>query len=157
MKFIKNEDEKCFSLSQMQAGIFERAAKDQISSYFFIKVYMHSDEVNKLDDESIFYTGLSRESIYLPILRKMKKTSGEAYPIEIMHWIGYFYRTACYLTGKRSKWMFNQISPSYLKDVYYTYHSLDITKAVQLVLDSKIQKEETDHERIMRILRETWK
>ncbi|MCR5079565.1 MAG: hypothetical protein K6B65_06605 [Bacilli bacterium] len=155
MKFSRDNDERCYALCKMQASIFDHAYKDFVPSYYFIKVYMNSIEASKLDDLSVFLTGMSQESIYASIKSKIKKKSGTLYSAEEIHWIGYIYRCASYMWDKESKWLFKHIAPSYLRGVYYPYHSLDVKKALQLIWDDRIGEEETGHERIMRILRES--
>ena len=97
---------------------------------------MYSKDAKMLDDLSFLLSGSSEAEIYLNILSCMKKKSGGTiYPKSIMHWIGFFYRYASYLTGIKSKELFEKIPPKYLLKVYPLYHGVDIQKAIQMVFD----------------------
>ena len=135
MKFLRNKDDLCYSLASMQARIFEKSVDDNIPSYFFIQQYMLSDYVSLLDNLSYFESGLSELELYLNIKDGVKRNKGKIYPKEIMHWIGFFYRYASYLSGIESKTLFKEINPNKLCEVYPLYHGLDIQKAVETILD----------------------
>ena len=156
MKQLKEFDKVGHNLASIQARIFSESLKDKIASYAFIKIFMHHPMVESMDDLS-FDTGvISEQDIYATVVRSIKnKNRGTLYSDGTIHWIGYFYRAFCYVTNYSSKTAFKLISPTYLQKVYIAYHSQDIVKAIQWVIDDRRIPLETDKERIMRILRET--
>ena len=135
MNFLRKKDDLCYSLASMQARIFEKSVDDNIPSYFFIQQYMLSNYTSLLDNLSYFESGLSELELYLNIKNTVKRNRGKVYPKEIMHWIGFFYRYASYLSGIDSKTLFKKINPNKLCEAYPLYHSLDIQKAVETILD----------------------
>ena len=136
MKFLRQKDDICYRMASMQASIFEKSSERNISSYYFIQEFMNSDDAKSLDDLSFLYGGSSELEIYINIINNAKrKEGGTIYPPEIMHWIGFFYRYAAYLTGVSSKKLFKLISPSVLNKAYPLYHSLEISKAVVTVFE----------------------
>lgn len=135
MKFLRKKDEIGYILASMQARIFERSAEEHMSSYFFIQTFCNSYEASRMDDLGFLLSGLSENEVYVTSKRKTKRNKGTVYPKQIMHWIGYFYRYASYLTNISSKQLFKKISPKYLLKVYPLYHSVDIVKAVEMVFE----------------------
>ncbi len=136
MNYLRKKDETCYKLASMQARIFEKSAYENIPSYFFIQQFMNSFEAQTIDDSSILISGLSELEIYLNIKKETKRKKGNVYPLGVMHWIGFFYRYASYLTGIDSKKLFKNINPKKLYDLYPSYHALDIEKAVGMVLEN---------------------
>ena len=135
MKFLRGKTEDAYQLASMQARIFEKSAEKEIPSYFFIQDFMFSNDAKGLDDLSFLTSGSSELEIYLNIINNLKRKTGTIYPSEIMHWIGFFYRYASYLSGLSSITIFKKISPQYLNKIYPLYHGLDIVKAVEMVFD----------------------
>ena len=52
-----------------------------------------------------------------------------------MHYIGYFYRMAAYLTGYSSIQLYRNIKPDLLNKNYRTLHSLTIEEAIKEVFE----------------------
>ena len=156
MNFSREFDKLGHDLASAQARIFARASRDGVSTYGFIKVFCHLPSVESLDDLTFPYGVLSEEDIFYEALRKVTpKKRGAVYEEAVAHWIGYFYRAYCYLTASRSKEAFRLIPPSYLVKVYSPYHSLDIAKAVQLVINDRAIVFPSPKQKIMAILKAT--
>lgn len=135
MKFLRKKDEIGYMLASMQARIFERSAKEGIPSYFFIQTLANSFDAYQLDDLSFLLSGSSEIEVYMNTKMHTKRKNGLVYPEPVMHWMGFFYRYASYLTNISSKQLFKKISPKYLSGVYPLYHSVDIVKAVEMVFE----------------------
>lgn len=135
MKFLRKKDEIGYMLASMQARIFERSAKEGIPSYFFIQTLANSFDANQLDNLSFLLSGSSEIEVYMNTKMHTKRKNGLVYPEPVMHWMGFFYRYASYLTNISSKQLFKKISPKYLSGVYPLYHSVDIVKAVEMVFE----------------------
>ena len=157
MKSLRNPDKNCHDLADIQARLFKKSALEKIPSFYFIKVFMHSEMVKKMDEvDSFLYGNISEQEIYMDVVRKIKNINrGEVYSASIMNWIGYFYRTMSFMTSLSSKRIFELVKPKYLCGVYPMYHSLDITKAVQMVMDDLKIILEDDNQRFMRIFQES--
>ena len=139
MKFFREKNDEIYSIASMQARVFERSSKEGLNSHDFIMAFMHSKEAMQLDIILFDNAGLSERELYSSIKTKISniKKRTAVYPENIMHWIGFFYRYASYLTGVPSFMLYKKITPKYLYSVYPAYHSLEISKAVSVVFDDK--------------------
>ena len=156
MSFLRDFDKLGHELASAQSRIFALSAANGIPSYGFIKVFSHMDEVRSLDDLSFPYGVRSETDLYHLCVGKMRNLDwGKTLDTRVMTWIGYFYRSYCYLTGVSSKMAFRRVPPSYLLKVYPAYHTQDIKKAVSLALEEKGEETEPE-ERLMAILRKTY-
>lgn len=153
MKFLRKKDDDCYRLASMQARIFEKSSNEGIASYFFIQKFMNSMDAKSLDDLSFLLSGSSEIELYFNCIKAVKRTKGQVYPSSVMHWIGFFYRYASYLTGISSMELFKKISPKYLNQVYPLYHGLDIVKAIEMVFESQHIEQETPNERFINLYR----
>lgn len=151
MKFLRKKNDEIYRLGSMQARIFAKSAQDHIPSYFFIQSFMNSEDSKSLDDLSFLLSGSSELEIYQNVSSKVKRRNGIVYPEEIMHWIGFFYRYASYLTNIDSSKLFKNISPQYLNKIYPAYHGVDIEKAIEMVFKDINYKEETPLEKMMKL------
>ncbi len=143
MNYLREFDKLCHTLSLSQARIFERSVEDGIPSYTFIKSFMLSSSAKSLDELNLESTGLSEIEIYEDIKDRIKTRRGKLLPYPIIRFIGYFYRSAAYMSGLSSKYIFNTISVKYLENNYLTLHSLSIVGAVNEVFDAlKIEQED---------------
>ena len=131
MNFLRKMDELCHSLSISQARMFERSVEDGIPSHFFIKSFMLSNEVRQLDKLNLESVGITETEIYFSIKDKIKTTRGEVLPYPIMHFLGYFYRSAAYLSNLSSSYLLKNIPPRFLINNYKTLHSLSIEEAIK--------------------------
>ena len=156
MTYLREFDKTGHLLASIQARMFVNSAKDGLPSYNFIKVFSFLEYTESLDKLSFLYGSISEQDIYASTVKKMNKVSGgSVFTENELHWMGYFYRAFCYVTGWSSKETFRYISPSYLRRVYVPYHSLSIEKAIKMVVNELKLPEENDQDKIMRILRAT--
>ena len=137
MNFLRKKNDESYRLASMQARIFEKSALENIPSYFFIQSFMNSKDAKSLDDLSFLLSGSSEIEIYNNVMNKVRRKEGAIYPSEIMHWIGFFYRYASYLSGIDSKTLIKNIRPSTLEKIYPLYHGMEISKAVETIIDIK--------------------
>lgn len=142
MNYSREKDNIAYTLGSMQARLFEKSSIDNIPSYFFIQQFMQSEDAKMIDDLSFLQTGSSELEIYMHVKQAIKRKKGVVYSAEIMHWMGFFYRYAAYLTSIDSKTLFKRIPPKKLYEMYPLYHGLDIQKAIEMVMSAvKIDQE----------------
>ena len=153
MKYLRKKDDIALRLASMQANIFARSSKEGIPSYFFIQQFMLSSDAKLIDDLLFLESGSSELEIYLNIRNSTKRKKGKVYPEDISHWIGFFYRYASYLTGLSSKLLFKKVKPNSLFNLYPLYHSLDIEKAVMMVLETSHLDSQTPLDRFLNLYR----
>lgn len=142
MKFLRSVDHLSYSLASSQARIFEKSVSFGIPSKIFIKSFMTSNEALWLDNLNLNIAGLSEIEIFDAISNKVITKKGELYPFSVMHYIGYFYRMASYLTGLSSKELYKKIKPELLIRNYQTLHSLSIEEAIEEMFGIVNMKEE---------------
>ena len=154
MNFIRKKDDIVYRLASMQARIFEKASYSGLPSYYFVLAFLHSPEAASLDNLSFLLGGSSELEIYLRVSESLKKRSGgTVYPPHVMHWIGFFYRYAAYLSNIPSAKLAKAIPPKHLCGVYEAYHGLDIAKAVEMVFDELSIDNPTPQERFDALFR----
>ena len=135
MKFLRNVDKISYSLAMSQARIFEKSVSYGIPSKIFIRSFMLSDEASFFDKLNIDIVGLSEGEIFDNISKKISNKKGIVYSYSIMRFIGYFYRTASYLTNLSSKYLYKNIKPEILARNYNTLHSLAIEEAIKEIFE----------------------
>ncbi len=131
MNFLRKFDRVISNLAHSQAMIFEHSVEECISSKMFIKCFMLSEEARRLDELSLEMAGLSEIEIFDSIKKKIKTKRGSLLPYPIMHFIGYFYRSAVYVSGYSSKQIYEKIPINFLIRNYDVLHSFAIEEAVR--------------------------
>lgn len=121
-------------MCRIQGKIFEKSLIYlNCSSPVFIKKYMYSDDARCMDVFNFLNTSKSDIQVLEDIkdneFGKIKYTKDELY------WIGYLYRYFCYTYELSSKYVFRKINGTTLKDLYYTYHTLDPANAIERIID----------------------
>ena len=135
MKFLRSIDNISYSLASSQARIFEYSVSLGIPSKLFIRSYMLSEEIRLIDDLKINVSGLSENELFTTISEKIKTRKGQLYSLQVMHFIGYFYRMAAYLTGYSSIQLYKSIKPELLNRNYRILHSLSIEESIKEVFE----------------------
>ena len=135
MKFLRSVNNISHSLASSQARIFEKSVSFGIPSKIFIRSYMLSNEASLIDDLNLDVAGLTETEIFDVINKKITNKKGTLYSFSVMHYIGYFYRMAAYLTGYSSKLLYQNIKPDLINRNYQTLHSLPIEEAIKEVLE----------------------
>ena len=77
----------------------------------------------------------------------------EKYYEQELYWIGYIYRYWCYTYQQTSKQVYKIAKPKELRDLYYPYHSLDPSQAIERILEAKGISEEDLTARGVEIMR----
>lgn len=144
MKFLRKNDKNCYTLCSIQARVFQRSSEKNCPSYYFVQAFMMSNDAKEMDNLGYLYGGSSEIQVFISTMKKVPVDKKAAiYDPSEMHWFGFFYRAACYLTGIKSKEIFKKVSLKYLHTVYPAYHGLDIVKAVERVFEDLEIKEST--------------
>ena len=157
MNYLREYDSECRRLASEQGYIFSLSVKEKLPSFYFAKVLVNTEEIKLYDDLSYKCSGISREELFLIAKNKLRMKRGTIYSFEEMNWIGYFYRTYCYLFNISSSKAFKDIPISFLRSVYYPYHSLDIRKAIDMVIKNLNINEIDNEERAYELVRKIYK
>ncbi len=153
MRFLRKNDEECYWLASLQAKAFERSVVHGLPSYYFIQSFMNSPLAEQMDRFGNRVSDLSVERLCTQTAGRMPIRGGKVIDPSVLHWMGFFYRSAAYMTGVSSKKLFRQIPPNYLVGVYPAYHAVDIEKAVQMVFADRGVDTMTPTERFFALYR----
>lgn len=154
---MREFDEIGLKLCRLQAEVFEKSAeKAECSSLIFMRRFMNSAVALRMDSDGFLFEVCDVNDIIQEIEDEFGRTEyGKIkYSIEELYWIGYLYRYWCYTYQKTSRQVYKMVKPKELRELYYPYHSLDPSQAIERILEAK-QLTETDYlERGVRILRD---
>lgn len=127
-------------LCNLQAKTFERAVDlTAISSEIFIRRFMNSKVAKTMDNESILQTNIYEKDI----LDMIEEQYGESkygsvkYTHNEMFWIGYLYRYFCYTYELTSVQVYKIIKPKELRELFFAYHTMDPSQAIERILEAK--------------------
>lgn len=123
-------------LCRYQARLFEYAARQKVSSKFFVKKFSFSFTAARMDSIGFLLESIDVPQAYLEIMNGSEKT-GIVYSEKIMNWIGYIYRYICYTHQQPMKRVYKLIKPKELHDLYDAYHSMDNELAIERILEAK--------------------
>ncbi len=154
MSSSKRIDEDCLSLAKAQGEIFEASSSLSIPSYRFLSSFMRSPGAASLDLFPLEDPSFSKESAIAEAKKECQGSSGAVYGAGELHWMGYIYRVISYLYGIPSKRALKVIPPSYLRAVYQPYHTMDPSKAAQLILSDRKVNLESREERLENMMKE---
>ena len=137
---MKEMDKDGLLLCQMQANIFVMSLQyTESSSEIFIRRFMNSNIAKEFDSSSILNDSINELGILKSIENEYGKTSygKKKYSEDALYWIGYLYRYMSYIYDISSKQAYKIIKEKELNLLFYSYHTLDCKKAIDLILESK--------------------
>lgn len=115
---------------------------------------MNSSVAGRMDKGFFLFEASSNVSVISEIEEEFCKTNyGKVkFSENEIYWMGYLYRYWCYTYGKTSKQVYRIIKPSELRTLFFPYHSLDCSAAIERILEAKGQNEEDYIEKGVAIL-----
>ena len=149
-------DEPGLKLCKIQAKIFESSInKTECSSAVFVRRFMLSDIARRMDDGVFLFESCEEDEVFVEIETQYGKSNygKEKISAEELYWIGYIYRYWCYTYQITSKQAFKIVKMKELRDLYYPYHSLDPSQAIERILEAKGKLENDLTQRGVEILR----
>ncbi len=153
---MKEIDNNGLLLCSMQARIFaDTVEHTDCSSAVFIRRYMLSDFVKRMDSYGALCESFTEEDVYAEIEKEYGKTSygKEKYSYEELYWMGYIYRYWCCVYETQSWKVYRIILPKDLRKLYFPYHSLDPQNAIERILEARGIKEEDPNQKGVEIQR----
>ena len=137
---MKKIDHDGLILCDMQGVVFELSlSRYSCSSDIFIRRFANSSIVEIFDNGAILDDCYTENAV----LEDMKNQYGELsygnnkYDKEVMYWMGYLYRYFCYTYDIDMKKAYKLIPPRELAQLYFGYHTLDCSNAIERILESK--------------------
>ncbi|MDD7736376.1 MAG: GNAT family N-acetyltransferase [Bacillales bacterium] len=137
---MKKIDSNGLLLASLQAKIFEESLlKVKTSSEIFIRRFMHSKIATYFDSTSFLDSPNSLDYVFEELEEEYGKSEyGKVkYNQDVLFWIGYIYRYFCYTYNISSKQAYKIVKPKELNQLYYSYHSLDCSLAIDRILEAK--------------------
>ena len=124
-------------MCKIQGKIFERSITEvNLSSPIFVKNYMNSLDAESMD-RLIFLNTCRYDTQILENFNKEKPYGRIKYDNEEMFWMGYLYRYFSYTYELSSKQIYKIIPANALRKLYFTYHTLDVSKAIERILEAR--------------------
>ena len=100
---------------------------------------MNSKIAENIDDSSILVTNL----LPIDVIEEIEKQYGDSsygsvkYSANELFWIGYFYRYFSYTYNFSSSKVYKIIKPKELRGLFLPYHTLDVSQAIERVLEAR--------------------
>ena len=141
---MKEFDHTGLLLAEYQGKLFEKSTDLNCSSAVFLRRFLHSDYVKKMD---------LNDTASLPLdinegIDSIQKQFGDSnygktkYSKNAMFWIGYMYRYVSYTRGVSTRFVMKLFSYKQLNDVYYSFHTQNPEWCVQSLLEMNNLSEE---------------
>ena len=127
-------------LCDVQGKIFEQSVtSEECSSSIFIRRYMNSKFVSRMDNLTFINESMTIEEIFEELDIEYGKTSyGKIkFSVNEMYWIGYIYRYLSYVYQIDSKNAYKIIKGTELRHLFFAYHSLATMNAIDRILEEK--------------------
>ena len=122
-----------------QVGLEQSVTREECSSNIFIRRFMNSKFVSRMDNLTFINESMTIEEIFEELDIEYGKTSyGKIkFSINEMYWIGYIYRYLSYVYQIDSKNAYKIIKGTELRHLFFAYHSLDPMNAIDRILEAK--------------------
>lgn len=114
-------------LAEYQGKIFEKSVDLNCSTAIFVRRFLHSNYLKKLDMNDLTSISLDVNEA----LDSIQSQFGDSdygkvkYSKSALFWIGYMYRYISYTRGITTKFTINLFSHKQMNDVYYSFHTQD--------------------------------
>ena len=156
---MRNFDHDGLLLAEFQGKLFEQSTNLDCSTAIFLRRFLHSDFVKKLDTNDVSILTLDVNEGLDSIQHQFGNSDygKEKYTKDVMFWIGYLYRYLSYTRSITTKFAMEIFPYRQLNDVYYTFHTQDPEWCIVSLLDMNNQSEDVfdNNLRMKNIIRET--
>lgn len=156
---MKEFDHDGLLLAEYQGKLFEKSADLNCSTAVFIRRFLHSEFVKKLDKNDLSALSLDvKEGIDSIQSQFGDSDYGKTkYSKSALFWIGYMYRYISYTREVTTKFVMKLFPYKQLNDVYYSFHTQDPEWCVQSLLEMNDQSEEIfdNNKRLKKVISES--
>lgn len=141
---MKKFDHNGLLLAEYQGKLFEKSTELNCSTAVFLRRFLHSDFVKKMDLNDV-------SSLTLEVnegIENIQSQFGESnygktkYSKNALFWMGYLYRYISYTRGVTTKFAMKLFPYKQLNDVYYSFHTQDPEWCVRNLLEMNGQSED---------------
>lgn len=124
---MKKFDNDGLLLAEFQGGLFEQSTELDLSTPIFLRRFLHSDLLKKIDMNRPTFLSLDiQEGIDSINCQFGESNYGqEKYSAEAMFWIGYMYRYIAYTRETSTRFIMQIFNYQQMNKVYYSFHTQD--------------------------------
>lgn len=155
---MRQFDHNGLMLAEYQGKLFERSNELDCSTAVFIRRFLHSDLLSKLDSNNSSSLSLDVCEGINSILEQFGDTDyGKVkYSKSALFWIGYMYRYISYTREQSTKFIMQLFNYRQMNDVYYSFHTQDPEWCIKSLLEiNKLSENIFDNNaRLKQIIRE---
>lgn len=158
---MKKFDHNGLLLSEYQGKLFEKSEQMNCSSSIFLRRFLHSDLLKRLDSEDSSLMSLDVNEGIQSILDQFGDTNygREKYSKSALFWMGYMYRYIAYTREQSTNYIMSLFKHKQMNDIYYTFHTQDPEWCIRSLLDlNNLSEDIFDNNcRLKRIIKEKGK
>ena len=155
---MKEFDHTGLLLAEYQGKLFEKSTELDCSTGIFLRRFLHSDLLEKLDTNQPSLVSLDVNDGINSILEQFGNTDygKEKYSGSSMFWMGYMYRYISYTREIRTRFLMELLDYRQMNDVYYSFHTQDPEWCIQSLLEINHLTESVfdNNYRLKKIIRE---
>ena len=134
---MRNFDHNGLLLAEYQGKLFEKSNELNCSTGVYIRRFLHSDLLKKLDTNNPSYLSLDVSDGINSILEQFGNSDyGKVkYSKSELFWMGYMYRYISYTREQSTKFIMKLFNYKQMNDVYYSFHTQDPEWCIQSLLE----------------------
>ena len=134
---MRNFDHNGLLLAEYQGKLFEKSNELNCSTGVYIRRFLHSDLLKKLDTNNSSYLSLDVSEGMNSILEQFGNSDyGKVkYSKSALFWMGYMYRYISYTREQSTKFIMKLFNYKQMNDVYYSFHTQDPEWCIQSLLE----------------------
>ena len=141
---MRKFDHNGLLLAEYQGKLFEKSTELNCSSAVFLRRFLHSDFVKRLDSNDLTSLTLDVNEGIENILNQFGDSDYGSikYSKSAMFWIGYMYRYISYTREVSTGFVMKLFPYKQLNDVYYSFHTQDPEWCVRSLQEINNQSDE---------------
>ena len=134
---MRKFDHNGLLLAEYQGKLFEKSTELGCSTGIFMRRFLHSDLLKKLDGNNPASLSLNVQDGLQSIQEQFGETNyGKVkYSKSALFWMGYMYRYISYTREHPTKFVMTLFSYKQMNDVHYAYHTQDPEWCVRNLLE----------------------
>ena len=141
---MREFDHNGLLLAEYQGKLFEKSSEMNCSSAIYIRRFLHSDLLQKLDENNPIFVSLDVNEGNNSILEQFgdSQYGKEKYSKNALFWMGYMYRYISYTREQSTKFIMQLFGHKQMNNVYFSFHTQDPEWCVQSLLEINNLSEE---------------
>lgn len=134
---MREFDHNGLLLAEYQGKLFEKSTELNCSTGIFMRRFLHSDLLKKLDTNNLSTLSLDVTEGTNSILKQFGDSDygNLKYSKNSLFWIGYMYRYISYTREQSTKFIMKVFDYKQMNDVYYSFHTQDPEWCIQSLLE----------------------